>query len=706
MQPGPEIDTPSAPLFSHYTERIAELEEKIDLLYEGVPFGTHCVAADGTYSRINALELAWLGHSREDLIGRLRPTDFMTAESQAILRRHVEHGGRKGFVDLELELVGRGGKVRPIAMTSNWYERANGEPGAHRAVSFDLTETRRLREHSRIAAMAFDGLTGICVTDAQGNVLQINKAFTKITGYSPDEVRGRNMRILSSGSHGQDFYREMWSCIDQKGFWQGEIYNRRKDGTVIAEWQNISRVDGPDGAVLHYVASFFDITLNKANQAEISHLAFYDPLTQLPNRRLFQDRLAHALKIAPRSGLKGALLFIDLDNFKAINDTKGHAAGDLVLLTAAQRLRANVRDGDSVARLGGDEFVVLLDGLDHGDEESAAQASQIGQKVLHALAQPYQCADFEFECSASIGVSMFGEGDVVGDLLQHADLAMYQAKKAGRNTLRFFNPAMQSAVVARATLDQDLRRAIERGQLVLHYQAQVDSAGQVVGAEALLRWMHPVRGLVPPGEFIPLAEETAAILPIGQWVLEAACAQLQAWQQKPQTAALQLAVNVSARQFAEADFVERVRDVVKRYSVPTHLLKLEITESMVLDLPDTSEKILALSGSGVRFSMDDFGTGYSSLLGLTRLALSQLKIDQSFVQSMGTRPSDAIVVQTIISMALSLGLEVIAEGVETVEQRDFLQQHGCLLYQGYLFGRPVPVAEFEALVSQSTLLRH
>ncbi len=681
-----------------YTERIAALEGEIDLLYESVPFGTHCVAADGTYSRINATELAWLGRTRADLIGKQRPTDFLTPTSQEMVRRHTEHGGRSGFVELELELVGVDGAVRPIAMTSSWYPNTASTPGAHRAISFDLTDTRRSREHSRIAAMAFDALTGICVTDAKGNVLEVNKAFTQLTGYLPEEVRGRNMNMLSSGNHGPDFYREMWTSITQKGFWQGEIYNRRKDGKVFAEWLSITTVDGPDGAVLHYVASFFDITVSKANQAEISHLAFYDPLTQLPNRRLFQDRLAHALKIAPRSGLKGALLFIDLDNFKTINDTRGHAAGDLVLLAVAQRLRANVREGDSVARLGGDEFVVLLDGLDHADEESAAQASHIGQKILQALAQPYQCGDFEFECSASIGVSMFGQGDAAGELLQHADLAMYQAKKAGRNTLRFFNPTMQSAVVARATLDQDLRRAIEKQQFVLHYQPQVDCEGHVTGAEALLRWSHPVRGQVPPGDFIPMAEETAAILPIGQWVLEAACAQLQAWQGKPETAALQLAVNVSPRQFAEVDFVEKVLAVVERHAIAPGLLKLEITESMVLDLADTSEKIRVLSECGVRFSMDDFGTGYSSLLSLTRLPLSQLKIDQSFVQTMGTRPSDAIVVQTVISMALSLELEVIAEGVETQEQRDFLQQHGCRLFQGYLYSRPLPIAEFEAFL--------
>ncbi|MDT8991047.1 EAL domain-containing protein [Curvibacter sp. APW13] len=693
------VSTNRAEKGAGYASRIAALEDAIDRLYESVPFGTHCVAADGTYSRINALELAWLGRQRHELIGKHKPTDFLTPASQELVRRHVENGGRSGFVDLELELMGADGEVRPIAMTSNWLVDPAGAPAEHRAILFDLTETRRAREQSRLAALAFDALTGICVTDAQGVVLQVNKAFTEITGFLPEDVRGKNMHILNSGKHEPDFYRDMWASISQKGFWQGEIYNRRKDGKVIAEWLSISTVKGADGAAQHYVGSFFDITRSKADQAEVSHLAFYDPLTQLPNRRLLQDRLAHALQLALRSGLKGALLYIDIDNFKTINDTRGHAAGDLVLLAVAQRLRASVRECDTVARIGGDEFVVLLDGLDRSDEVSAARASQVGQTILEVLSRPYLCGDFEFACSASIGVSMFGEGDVAGELLQHADMAMYQAKKAGRNALRFFNPAMQSVVMARVALDQDLRRAIEKQQFVLYFQPQVNAQGRVIGAEALLRWMHPERGMVPPGEFIPMAEETAAILPIGQWVLEAACAQLQRWQSRPATAVLQLAVNVSPRQFAEAEFVDRVLEVVERFGVAAHLLKLEITESMVLDLEDTSEKIRALSARGVRFSMDDFGTGYSSLLGLTRLPLAQLKIDQSFVQSMGERPSDAIVVQTVINMALSLELEVIAEGVETEEQRDFLARHGCHLFQGYLYSRPVPIAEFEAYLA-------
>jgi diguanylate cyclase (GGDEF)-like protein/PAS domain S-box-containing protein len=681
-----------------YTERIAALEETIDEVFEGVPFGAHSVAADGTYARINSVELAWLGCTRNEVIGKKRPADFLTAASMERALRNTGRQGHHELVDQELELVGKNGEPRLISVTSNWFEDGNGIIQGHRAISFDLTEDKRRREQQRVAALAFDTLAGMCVTDANGHVLQVNRAFSALTGYTLDDVRGKTMHVLSSGKHGPDFYREMWSSIQRTGMWQGEIYNRRKDGMVIAEWLSIAAIHAPQGGVLHYVGTFFDITTSKANQAEISHLAFYDPLTLLPNRRLLQDRLAHALKIAPRTGLHGALLYIDLDNFKTINDTRGHAAGDRVLVEVARRLKACVRGGDTVARIGGDEFVVLLDGLHPDSGESAVQASDVGQKILVNLAQVYEFGDFEFECSGSIGVSMFSAGDIAEDLLQHADLAMYQAKKAGRNAVRFFSATMQAAVVARVAMEQDLRRALQKQQFVLHYQPQIDHQGMVVGAEALLRWQHPLRGSVSPSEFIPLAEETGVILPMGQWVLEAACTQLQCWATDPLTAGLRMAVNVSARQFAESDFVACVLDVVHRFAIDARLLELEITESMVLDVVDTSAKIEALKGCGIRFSMDDFGTGYSSLSSLTRLSLHQLKIDQSFVQSMGTRPSDAIVVQTIISMAISLGLEVIAEGVETVAQRNFLLSQGCKLFQGYLFSRPVPLEQFEQLL--------
>jgi diguanylate cyclase (GGDEF)-like protein/PAS domain S-box-containing protein len=470
----------------------------------------------------------------------------------------------------------------------------------------------------------------------------------------------------------------------------------RKDGTTIDRYS--APVSGADGKYYGRVWYFRDITGRKLAEMEIERLAFYDPLTGLPNRRLLHDRLQQALAASARHDKYGAVLFIDLDDFKTLNDTQGHNVGDLLLLEVAHRLLGCVREKDTVARLGGDEFVVLLCELSAEPEQAAAQAEAVSDKILAAISRPYALKNYEYHCSTSIGVSLFRNQDNTEDeLLKRADTAMYQAKNAGRNTMRFYDPAMQAALAARAQLEHDLRRAQAENQLQIYYQMQTDHAGHIMGAEALIRWQHPQRGLITPGQFIPLAEESDLILFIGQWVLEAACSQLKAWESDPLTSELQLAVNVSARQFRQPDFALQVSQTLSRHALKPARLKLELTESLVLDnIEGAIVKMQALRQIGVRFSMDDFGTGYSSLAYLTRLPLDQLKIDQSFVHNIGVQHSDAIIVQTIIGMAKNLGLEVIAEGVETEAQRAFLEQHGCYLCQGYLFGKPVPVDEFVA----------
>jgi diguanylate cyclase (GGDEF)-like protein/PAS domain S-box-containing protein len=439
-----------------------------------------------------------------------------------------------------------------------------------------------------------------------------------------------------------------------------------------------------------------DITERKRAEDEIHRLAFYDPLTGLPNRRLLQDRLGQALAVSKRSRRYGALLFLDLDNFKTLNDTRGHDAGDKLLVEAARRIGVNLRAGDTVARLGGDEFVVILEELSAEIHDAAVQTREVGEKIRETLSESYLLAGREFHCAASLGITLFfGQEESVETLLKHADLAMYKAKDAGRNTLRFFDPAMQVALDERSALEADLRVAAEAGQLRLHYQPQVDSAGRVIGAEALLRWEHPQRGIVMPDSFIPLAEETSLILPIGEWVLTSACAQLKAWASDPATCGLKLAVNVSARQFRQSGFVDQVRTILTRTGANPQRLKLELTESLVLDdVGDTFEKMHALKALGVGFALDDFGTGSSSLSYLTRLPLDQLKIDRSFVFKLPASKSDSIIAQTIVTMGRSLGLDVIAEGVETELQREFLQRNGCTAYQGYLFGRPLAPDEF------------
>jgi diguanylate cyclase (GGDEF)-like protein/PAS domain S-box-containing protein len=437
-----------------------------------------------------------------------------------------------------------------------------------------------------------------------------------------------------------------------------------------------------------------------AAERRIEHLAFYDPLTELPNRRLLMDRLDRAMTGSARTQHMGALLFIDLDNFKLLNDTCGHDVGDRLLIEVAQRLATCVRDGDTISRLGGDEFVVMLEGLSEYPADAAAQAQAIGGKVLSTLRQSYVMGGRTHHSTPSIGATLFvGNENSVDELLKQADIAMYQAKSAGRNTLRFFDPDMQASVAARADLETAMRQGIESQQFVLHYQAQVHGQVGIIGAEVLLRWNHPLRGLVSPAEFIPLAEETGLILPLGQWVLEAACGRLAAWSRDPHFRDLYLSVNVSARQFHQTDFVDRVRDALLSTGAPATRLKLELTESLVLDnISDTIAKMHLLKALGVSFSMDDFGTGYSSLSYLTQLPLNQLKIDQSFVHTLPDSPNDAVVVQAIITLARSLGLEVIAEGVETEAQRQFLALHGCPIYQGYLFSKPVSQEAFAALM--------
>jgi diguanylate cyclase (GGDEF)-like protein/PAS domain S-box-containing protein len=567
----------------------------------------------------------------------------------------------------------------------------------------NITERRQAETDLRIAATAFEAQEGMFVTDAHGVILRVNRAFTKITGYTAEEVIGKNPRLLQSGHHDADFYAAMWETINSTGAWEGEIWNRRKTGEVYPEHLTISAVIVADGMVTNYVATHTDITMNKAAMDEIQRLAFYDSLTGLPNRRLLWDRLESALASSHRSGRKGALLFIDMDNFKTLNDTLGHDMGDLLLQQVGQRLEHGLREGDTVARLGGDEFVVMLEDLSRQSLEAAAQTEVIGNKILATLNQPYQLATHDYHSSPSIGATLFnGHEQSTEELIKQADIAMYHVKSSGRNALHFFEPQMQASISARVALEAGLRLGLAENQFKLYYQAQVFQNRQIIGAEGLIRWQHPVRGLVLPANFIPLAEETGLILPIGQWVLEAACAQLKIWEGSVLTQHLQLAVNVSARQFRQINFVEQVSQVLSRNAINPGRLKLELTESLVLDdIDDSVHKMHALRKIGVRFSIDDFGTGYSSLSYLTQLPLDQLKIDQSFIHNIGIKTTDAVIVQTIIGMANNVGLEVIAEGVETEVQRIFLEQHDCQICQGYLFSKPLPIEQFESLQKQS-----
>ena len=649
------------------------------------------------------------GANREEFGGAYEAWRALVHPEDSVEANETMQRALRGEIpfDTEFRVSWHNGEIRNIKALGQVVRDVEGVPIRMTGVNYDITEHKQSEANLRIAAAAFESHESMMITDADRIILRVNKSFTENTGYTSEEVVGQTPRLLSSGHHKAGFYRAMWETINRTGAWQGEIWDRKKNGEVYPKWLTITAVKGEDGIVSHYVGSHIDITERKAAEEKIRYLGLYDDLTNLPNRRLLLDRLQHALASSARIGREGALLLIDLDNFKSLNDSLGHHVGDLLLQQIAQRLTSCVREGDTVARLGGDEFVVLLENLSEQTIEATAQTEAIGEKLLGCLSQPpYLLETHQYHATASIGATLFNgaaqfndQDQVINELLKQADIAMYQAKKAGRNTLRYFNRQMQASITARVALEGELRKALENQQFKLYYQIQVDSTHHPIGAEVLIRWIHPVLGMVSPAQFIPMAEETGLILPIGFWVLDMACAQLKAWQQDALTRDLVLAVNVSARQFHQADFVAQVHDVVQRHAINPMRLKLELTEGMLLaDVEETIKIMNVLSEIGIQFSLDDFGTGYSSLQYLKRLPLDQLKIDQSFVRNLVTDNSDKAIVRTIIAMAQSLGITVIAEGVETEEQRQLLLKDCCTHYQGFLFSKPVPITQFEALL--------
>jgi diguanylate cyclase (GGDEF)-like protein/PAS domain S-box-containing protein len=555
----------------------------------------------------------------------------------------------------------------------------------------------RVRQQSALLDKAQDA---IFVLDMESYIVYWNQGAERLFGWTAAEVKGQRAADVFQSS--ADVVRSAFSAAVESGEWIGEVAKKRKNGTDLMVESHCTLVRNEDGAPHSILAINTDITERKAADARIHNLAFHDALTGLPNRMLLRERLERMLAPRPGSQSQGALLLIDLDDFKTLNDTSGHDIGDFLLQEVALRLNLCIRECDTAARFGGDEFVVMLQGLGTDAEAAFAETKSIGERIVRAFRQPYVLQHQEYEGTASIGATLFqGALETADDLLKRADLAMYRAKAKGRNNLCFFDPSMESAAALRVSLLADLKKAIQNSELELHYQPQVNSDGCVTGCEALLRWRHPVRGNVPPSEFIPLAEAEGFIVELGYWVLDTACRQLVAWAQLPAMAEISMAVNVSIRQFLDARFVPYVERAVRKSGANPRLLKLEITESFMLEgAEEVMAKMSALKALGIGFSLDDFGTGYSSLSQLKRLPLDQLKIDQSFVRDLPAGAMDASIVRTIIALAQSLNLAVIAEGVETREQRDFLQEEGCHAYQGYYFSPAVPPAKFEGFVAE------
>ena len=613
----------------------------------------------------------------------------------------ITHQSAPQETQMDFRIVRRDGNILWLAHSCHAIPGPDGAPAGRRASNRDITERKRmeqaLQEQKNFLATILETEPEcVKVVAADGTLLQMNHAgLSMLEVNSVEEINASGLINFVIAEHRPaflDLARQVFAGETRTLEFQvqGKLGRRRWLETHEAPLRDSA------GKITHLLGVTRDITLRKMTEDEIKHLAFYDPLTRLPNRRLLLDRLRQALASSIRSKREGALLFIDLDNFKTLNDTLGHNVGDLLLQQVAQRLATCVREGDTVARLGGDEFVIMLDDLSENLEEAATQTKAVAEKILATLNQPYLFAGHERHSTPSIGATLFnGHLSSVDELLKRADLAMYQAKAAGRNTLRFFDPEMQAVVTARSVLESDLRTGLKMEQFLLYYQPHVDGEGRITGAEALLRWQHPRRGLLSPAEFIHLAEETGLILPLGQWVLETACNQLAAWAARPETADLTLAVNISPHQLRHPDFVIQVLATLDRAGADPHKLKLELTESMLMDnVEDLIAKMIALKAEGIGFALDDFGTNYSSLTYLKRLPLDQLKIDQSIVRNILTDAGDAIIARTIVTLAQSMGLEVIAEGVENGEQQEFLAQMSCHAFQGYLFGQPVPQEEF------------
>ena len=670
--------------------------------------GVMLIALDtnGCIAMINTAGARLLGYTEEKLVGMDWFENFIPAKGREQARHvfaSILRGETRDYVQHENAIVNAAGEIHILSWNNAIMRDANGRGLGTLSSAEDITERKAVEEELRVAAIAFESQQGMYVSDADWYIIRVNQAFTNITGFNAAEAVGRRPADLLASAHSNDaFYVALNESVRTQGTWQGETLDRRKDGTIFPVWLIISAVTNTQGLVTHYVVSMTDFTERKAAEDEIRSLAFYDPLTGLPNRRLLMDRLSHAMASAARHRRLGALLFVDLDHFKTLNDTLGHDKGDLLLEQVATRLRSCIRGVDTVARLGGDEFVVLLEDLSESPLEAASQAEAVGEKIVASLNQPYEIAGYTHHSSPSIGITVLGEhAEAIEEPLKRADVAMYQAKAAGRNTLRFFDPQTQVAVAARAEMEAALREAVQAQQLTVHYQAQVNASEKIVGAEALVRWIHPQHGMVSPATFIPLAEETGVILSLGRWVLDTVCTQLQRWASEPRMAHLTLSVNVSAREFLDRNFAMQVLQTLKRTGANPMLLKLELTESLLLaNVEDVITKMNALKEVGIGFSLDDFGTGYSSLSYLKRLPLNQLKIDQSFVRDILDDANDAAIAKMVVALADSMGLNVIAEGVETREQRDLLAQLGCLSYQGYLFSKPLPLDAFDAFAQQ------
>lgn len=628
-----------------------------------------------------------------DFLAKVHPDDrdsFEMMISEAIReRRHFQHQHRLLLAE---------GRVKHVREIGEVCCAADGLPQSVVATAQDVTSQFQMESRLQLLASAFQySGEAILITDNANNIVTVNPAFTKLTGYTAEDALGRNPSFLSAGRTTLEEYREMWRRIIEYGFWQGEIWDRRKDGGIYPKWVSISVIRDGEGGVRHYIAHFTDISSERAADAQLEHIAHHDVLTGLLNRLSLKGRLDQALAAARREGVQVALLFVDLDRFKVINDTLGHHIGDKLLIEVAGRLRDSVRDSDVVARLGGDEFVIMLSGM-----ESSSSAAVIAEKLIRNIGDPYQIDGYDLYTTPSIGIAIFPTDGEDGDtLMKNADAAMYHAKAAGRNNSQFFDARMNDAALERLKIEHSLRQALAREEFCVYYQPLIDLAtGKVDGVEALVRWQHPEMGMVSPASFIGIAEETGLIQPIGEWVFWSACRQLAAFNAAG-FSGLKMSINISAMQLRNGNLPVLAKGAIELFGLEPSTLIFEITESVAMHQPEETVRILnALHDMGVGLAIDDFGTGYSSLSYLRMFPINHLKLDRSFVQEIGRGPDSSVICDATIGLAHNLGLKLVAEGVETQVQYDYLRQKGCDLLQGYLFSRPIPADQVLEYIRQ------
>ncbi|MBA4190717.1 MAG: hypothetical protein C0467_22255 [Planctomycetaceae bacterium] len=663
------------------------------LLEVGI-IGIRTVDVDGVTVEANDAFLKMVGYTREDVAaGRIRMEVLYPPEGLVGQKSLLDQARKSGsFGPAEEEYLHRDGHRIPVLTGGALLE---GDSPSFIQFSLDISEQLAREDELRRLWRAIEqSPASVVVTDATGAIEYVNPKFTRLTGYTASDVVGKNPRILQSGKQSPDFYKQMWETLTAGREWHGELCNRAKDGTLFWEATSISPVRNASGEVTHYIGVKEDVTERKAAERQLEHQALHDSLTGLPNRALFREQLIRAISWAKRNRTQVALFFLDLDRFKNVNDTLGHPVGDELLRGVASRLRGVIRESDTVARLGGDEFAILVPDLNRLEDAAA-----VARKVVAALAAPFHIGTQEIHTSGSLGITMFPTDAIeLEGLFRNADLALYQAKRGGRNRLCFFSEEMDREVRSRIALEANLRFALERRELFLEYQPIISLEGErLVGVEALVRWRHPRDGVIAPGRFVPIAEESGLIVPLGEWILRTACRQLREWQDRG--AKIRVSVNISSVQFRHEDFAATVSHVLVETGVDPAGLELELTESILMhDIQTGSRLMMRLHEMGLRLSIDDFGTGYSSLSYLRRLPAGTLKIDPSFVQAIESKHKDAAIVKAIIHLGHDIGLNVLAEGVETPAQRDYLREHRCDEVQGFLYSRPVAAAEIDLLM--------